>query len=122
MGGPFNHHQFRSTADAGAQRLGSRQRDRRVQTAMDDQRGRSGSRLAPRVACHQEAVAEYHRQAVAAGVVKTDALVVELGEGHEETPVRLKPPKTSHGFFRLVEYANCAALEQGRNATMERVV
>ncbi len=122
MGSPFNHQQLRSAAHAGTQRLGSRQRDRRVQTAMDDQRGRSGSRLARRVACHQEAVAEDYRQAVAADVVKTDALAVELGVGHEETPVRLNPRKTSHGFFGLVEYANCAALEQGRNATMERVV
>lgn len=67
-------------------------------------------------------MAEDHRQAVAAGVSKTDTLLVELGEGHEETPVRLKPRKTSHGFFRLVEYANGAALEQGKNATVERVV
>ena len=65
---------------------------------------------------------EDNGQAVSAGVGKTDMLVVELGEGHEETPVRPEPRKTSHGFFRLVEYANCAALEQGRNATMERVV
>jgi hypothetical protein len=38
MGGSFDHHQFRSAADAGTQRFCPRQRDRRVQVAANDER------------------------------------------------------------------------------------